>query len=176
MYLRAAQTPQKATALDELIKHNLQTATPLATRGKDASWERKASRRFPDTLRFGYCDNRASHRQVSQPELHCSPSPSPSHKARAEAEAVCEAPYRSSSGARTFLPAISQALTAGNRKEEASACHSPAASLAVGVTRQVSCGDEMGRLGVFEGLGFCHPSPPLPFPASFPPSFPPSPG
>lgn len=43
---------------------------------------------------------------------------------------------------------------------------------AVGVTRQVSCGDEMGRLGVFEGLGFCHPS--LLFPPFFPPSFPPS--
>lgn len=105
MYLQAAQTPQKATALDELIKHNLQTATPPATRGKDASWERKASRRFPDALHFRHCDNRASHRQVSQPELHCSPSPSPSRKARAEAEAVCKAPYRSSSGARTFLPA-----------------------------------------------------------------------
>lgn len=142
---------QKQTALDIPTKHNSQKATPLSTPGKDGNWERKDGnwerKAFPDTQR-----------QTAPKDI--SPA-APTAPARLLPLII--------SNTNIFACCASQAPAAANRKEEAPAFHSPSAPEWVELAK-FHAKNEMGQLGVFEGLGFCHPSLPPSLRLFLPPS------
>lgn len=82
------------------------------------------AQRLPDMLHFRQHNNATAHRHISQPELNCCSQPGPQQKFVLLQISLPFIINRTN----IFACCISQALAANNRKEEASAFHSPSAS------------------------------------------------